>query len=140
MEENLLEEILIDEELDEIEKQCGYAGKYSFPVVCVVSLNNKTNKALYFNAASNQIVPRAIKWSVSSNYVVGLPTTEDDKNGYLTRHYRHHNTGGIVAHLPSKLANEKKLKTGLYRLYKYKDGFAFKRYERIEDDNNGEHS
>ena len=132
-----MEEILIDEETEEVEKLYGItARRFSFPVV-TVSIGK--GESITFNKAASLIVPEYIRWSTTATYVIGLPTTADDKNGFKTRCItrRPNQRGYIQAHFPVVLAREKKIQAGYYRLYKYKDGFAFKRYERMETENDG---
>lgn len=116
-----LEELEIDEsELELILKQQNC--KYDFPVVCISTTN------AFFNGYAKDIVPPYIHWFTTSEYVVGLPAKTNEKNAYKTRKVWNE----IVAHLPQNLRNHKKLANGHYKVYKYKDGFAFKRYEQIE--------
>ena len=108
-----------EEDLEEVEKKFRYYINY--PLVNV-------GQHLYFNKASAEIIPEFIKWFTTSTLVIGLPTDEHDKNGFRTRKVR----GAVVANLPTVIGKGKKLKRGLYKIYKYKDGFAFKRYEQVK--------
>ena len=118
---NLFEEILVnDEELEEIEKQ--------FRVYSDIPLVNIGTQALYFNTSAAGIIPRTIRWYTTSSLVIGLPTDDEDRHGFKTKG----SGNAIQASLPSGM-KEKKLRRGLYKIYKYKDGFAFKRYEPFVD-------
>ena len=44
------------------------------------------------------------------------------------------NANAISACFPAYLAKIKKVKSGIYKVYKYKDGIAFKRYEPFDLD------
>ena len=132
-----IEEIAIEEEAEEIEKLYIVAAqRFQFPVA-TISIGKSA--CITFNKASCDIIPEYIQWSTTATYVIGLPTTASDKNGFKTRHIarRPNQRGYVQAHLPVVLVKEKKIQAGYYRLYKYKDGFAFKRYERMEIENNG---
>ena len=114
------EEILIsDEELEEIEKR--FSVYSDTPMVNVGS-------QLYFNMAAASVIPKTVRWYTTSSLVIGLPTDEADIRGFKTRLVG----VGIQASVPSGL-REKKVHRGLYKVYKYKDGFAFKRYEPVVD-------
>lgn len=126
-----MEELLLDfsaEELEAIEK-INVAEKFKFPVIYF-------GKAASFNgsAVDSGIVPNYINWFVSTDYVIGLPADSKDKKAFKT----HKSTTGsksIVGAFPARLRDEKKLKPGYYKLLKYKNGFAFKRYEPIDENN-----
>lgn len=132
-----MEEVIIDEEEEEIEKQYSVtAQRFLFPVA-TISIGKSA--CITFNKAACEIIPENIRWATTATYVIGLPTTASDRNGFKTRRIsrRPNQRGYVQAHLPVVLVKEKKLQAGYYRLYKYKDGFAFKRYERMEIENNG---
>lgn len=114
-----IEELQIDEdELELIAKRLGTM--FDDPVV---SIGKKT---AYFNYKSESIIPKRVRWYTTSDYVIGVEAADDDRNGYRVRKAH----GATIAHVPTKLLKEKKIKTGYYKLYKYKTGFAFKRYEQ----------
>ena len=124
------ENALIDEEFEEIVKTIG---KYQFPVVHLSIVDgNSRNYQMVFNKHATQLVPDYIKWFVSTNYVIGLPVSKDSKNAFKSwqSNRQSYNKSTTV---PSALVREKKIKPGDYKIYKYKDGFAFKRYEQLED-------
>lgn len=128
-----MEELLLDfndGELELIEKGT-IAEKFNFPVIYF------GKDTCYFNSSARvQLsIPCRIKWFVSTEYVLALPATENDKNAYKMHLAHTKGYGGTVGTFPHKLANEKKLKSGYYKLLKYKDGFAFKRYEPIDENN-----
>ena len=116
-----MEELEILEEIETVKKMNGFMEKFDYPVVYF----NKT--FCCFNSKCT-FVPRFIRWGVTTNYIIGLPASKGDKDAYSARG----KDGAVTAYFPSALKNEKKLKEGWYKLYKYKDGFAFKRYEPIE--------
>lgn len=117
-----IEELLIDdgEELELVEKL--RQEPFKMPVIYV------SEKTMTFNQRSLGLVPPRVKWFTTHEYVIGLPASEDDKNGYNIRMAN----GIYFATTPSVLRNMKKLKNGWYQLYKYKNGFAFKRYDPLE--------
>lgn len=99
--------------------------KYSFPTVTLTS-----NKQMCFNIAATKsgIIPDYIKWLVSTDYVIGIPAEEDGRNSFKTWLSKWCAT---TACFPVTLSKEKKVQPGTYKLYKYKNGFAFKRYEKL---------
>lgn len=118
---DIAEELQIDD--DELELVVKHLGAmFDDPVV---SIGEKT---AYFNSRTDSFVPERIKWFTTNDYVIGLKAADDDKNGYRVRKEQ----GTTIAHVPAKLLKEKKIKMGYYKLYKYKTGFAFKRYEQYE--------
>ena len=121
------EELDIDlGELETIEKF--NFSSYTYPVAHV------GDHFIYFNRFASSLVPTYIRWSVSTEYVIAAPTDKDDPNAFKTRKPFDCNNC-IQATFPSRLRREKKLQTGYYKLFKYKDGFALKRYEPIDDKN-----
>lgn len=118
----LLEELEIDEsELELISKTRN--SKFDFPVIGI------SQQAVFFNRYAVDMVPPRIKWFTTSEYVIGIPAARDDRDGYITRKVWNE----VVVHFPVPLRKQKKIKPGHYKLYKYKDGFAFKRYEQLEE-------
>ena len=128
---NDIEEVLIDEEIEEVEKRSASYSKYDFPVVTL--FHTASNYSIYFNTRAARYVPGRIKWGVTSEYVIGLPAKETDKNSYPVRTCKE-SFAGKQSYFPSSLRNEKKIRSGQYRLYKYKDGIAFKRYEQLSEE------
>lgn len=118
-----IEEIELDEELELIEKTFGR--KVDFPAV---TLTQKSAQ-MYFNVYARDLVPDHINWSTTTNYVVGLPTNATDKDAFHAR--KSWKGNGVVCFCPVALLKEKKVKEGTYKVYKYKNGFAFKRYEPL---------
>ena len=120
MEDNIeIEELFEDEELEAIEK---YARKWDIPAICVCE------STIYFTSSSLEIIPERIRWFTTSSLVIGLPACEADVDGFKVRRSEKHQ--GVTTHFPTAL-KRKKVKLGTYKIYKYKDGFAFKRYEPI---------
>ena len=125
-----MEELLLnfnESELELIEKGT-IAEKFDFPVIYF------GKETCYFNKrAYEQLrIPRSINWFVSPEYVLALPAPENSKNAYKINVVSTKSNSCRLGTFPHKLANEKKLRPGYYKLLKYKDGFAFKRYEQIE--------
>ena len=118
---DVFEELDLDgEELEQISKKFGTL--FNFPAIHI------GNDVIYYNIASRSIVPKYIKWFTTHEYIIGLPTTKDDKNGYKVRADQY----TTFSSFPAEIRDVKKVKPGYYKLYKYKDGFAFKRYEQCE--------
>lgn len=116
------EELVIDEgqEFEEIEK---YVNVLDTPMAVF-------NYGVYFNKAAQRLIPKYVKWLTNAEYVIGLPAKKDDSNAYGT--YRRSDSHGVTTAFPVVLRRDKRLKLGYYKLYKYKDGFAIKRFEPIK--------
>lgn len=81
---------------------------------------------VYFNRLAVQFIPSVGRWVTTPEYVLFLPAVaggEDANRVWDTASGKETN---FARHL-----REKRIKKGCYRLYKYKDGVAFKRYEQI---------
>ena len=116
---------LLDESVsvEEIEKRLSHITE--FPCVCI-------RRAMYFNRLAGVIIPKYIKWYATTSLLIGLPTNETDSNGFKTR-YISKNRKAIMASFPAHMRDHRMIKTGFYKVYKYKDGFAIKRYEPIHE-------
>lgn len=121
-----MEELRIDfspDDLEEIEKM--YGSKFPFPVVHFgdsALFNRETSKA--------GLIGDAVKWFTTPEYVIGLPAKPNTANAFAVwRAGRNKNCA--LAKIPAALSREKKVASGYYKLYKYKNGFAFKRYEPL---------
>lgn len=121
---NEVEEIenLIEEE--EFEAICKNVSKFQFPAIYL----GKTFNQIVFNSYASELVPDYIEWFASTNYVIGIPAKANGKNAFKTWGPKKSRT----ACAPVALVKEKGLKPGYYKVYKYKNGFAFKRYEQLE--------
>ena len=128
MDEMIYEEIEISEELDAVKRE---HIQYKFPTVTFTNKDKSNSRLLYFNRYATPLVPEYIKWYFSTNYVIGLPAKETECNVYKTWFSR--SFMGQVSTVPRNLVREKALRPGVYRVYKYKDGFAIKRYERVKE-------
>ena len=119
---NDYEDIIIDENLEEIVRNIGW---YRFPVATIL------DKSIYFNKIAAKLLPKKyIKWYTTLNYIIGVPAQKEDLNAYLIdRRAR-----STSAALPAQLQHEKKVRPGHYKVYKFGDGFAMKRNERIDED------
>lgn len=128
-----MDEAVLEFDLDELEevKKLSCESQFDYPVVYVGSV-------LYFNKASSVFMNgvQAIKWFVTPEYVVGIPARKGTHNSFLITKTDNKSGGSIYyARFPVSLREEKKLKQGIYKLLKCKNGFAFRRYEPIEEQN-----
>ena len=118
-------------DLEEIIKQ--KLAQYDYPVI------HFSTSGVLFNKPCNAFLQgiETIKWFVSSEYIVALPANAGERNAYSLHQTgsKKHGNRSSAASFPAQLRNEKKLHMGYYRLYKYKNGFAFKRYEPIDENN-----
>ena len=126
-----MDELNLEFNLDELEviNKLG-ASKFDFPVVYL------NGHAIGFNAAATAFVPNFIKWFCNSEFIVGIPSNEYDTNSFKVHNTsKHAYDKGKATTFPTVMSREKKVKPGYAKLYKYKNGFAFKRYERIQEVN-----
>lgn len=113
-------------ELEEIAKAFR-SSKYDFPTISIGT------RAIYFNNYCSPLMEGkdAVKWFASTDYIIGIPAKQLENNAFAIREERYKNVRVYLAHFPARLKKEKKIQPGCYKLYKYKDGFAFKRYEPL---------
>lgn len=119
-----LEELKLDEELEDIER-ARIAMRYPFPVVTISTQN------IMFNLACNSFLSDVafIRISTSPNYVVLQPADKASATNFkLGRQSKTYSNRSMT--IPAAL-REKKIQRGNYKLYKAKDGWAFKRYEPL---------
>jgi len=81
---------------------------------------------IHFNRLAKEIIPDYVLWYITSSYVIGLPAHRRSANAYKVREHN----GGLSTKFPAELKS-KMVTKGLYKVYKYKNGFAFKRYEPL---------
>ena len=117
-----IEELTTDEELELIDRMLNNI-RIPFPAITISSNN------IYFNMASSEFIPEYVKWFSTSTLIIGLPSDKNDKHAFHVKTYKSQRLNST--RYPS-LMQDKKIAKGTYKLYKYKDGFAFKRYEPLE--------
>lgn len=119
-----MEELTLDFSLDELELIEKRLNTFSFPVA-------HFGKGVYFNIPSLAVLGgvKYVRWYATTEYVICLPTSESDPLAFSL--CTAHNSAGLLGRFPAMLAHDKKLKPGNYRLLKYKNGVAFKRYEQL---------
>lgn len=135
----LMEEIdLGSAELEEVQKAdiC----KFDFPAVSVTTGHSAY---FYFNAAAKPLFENfdKIKFFTTPEYVIFADGKGDWKNTFSVQERRPKLRDKSIscfsyykATIPAAM-KEKKLQPGCYKLYKCKQGFAFKRYEPLEVSN-----
>ena len=129
----LMEEIdLGSAELEEVQKTSLF--KFDFPVVSVTA---GVSQYFYFNAAAKPLFENfnKIKFFTTPEYIVFVDGKGDWKNTFAVQERRpkpgkQHFSPFYKATIPAAM-KEKKLQPGCYKLYKCKQGFAFKRYEPL---------
>lgn len=120
-----MEELLLDFDSDELEMLKKFRQKYRFPVVHIGEVQ------MCFNAFASAVVPQRIQWFSTGEYFIALPAKANDKGAFIVRTQRIWHECK-VATVPIAM-KEKKIKSGYYKVYKYKDGFAFNRYQPLDD-------
>ena len=133
----LMEEIdLGSAELEEVQK--AYFCKFNFPAVSVTSGDSPY---FYFNAAAKPLFEKfdRVKFFTTPEYIVFADGKGDWKNAFSIKecHPKLRDKSFSCAYyykatIPAAL-KEKKIQPGCYKLYKCKQGFAFKRYEPLEE-------
>ena len=121
-------ELIIDGLLKKVENTGKGRARYHYPVVSIKK--NGSNYMAYLNKAAAEYLDDIGKasWYMDENYVVLLPTKA--VGGYNPIYIR----GRLHGYsFPITLVRDKKVKEGHYKIYRYKSGFGFKRYERLED-------
>lgn len=100
---------------------------FPFPVV------HASKEMLIFNSLSEKYLPASawIKWFASTEYIVGVPASPSERNAFKIT-YPNKRRRCLTARFPDAMSKDRGLKEGYYKLYKYKDGIAFKRYEPLQ--------
>ena len=132
----LMEEIdLGSAELEEVQKTdiC----KFDFPAVSVTA---GRSAYFYFNAAAKPLFEKfdKIKFFTTPEYVIFADGKGDWKNTFSVQERRPRLSDKSFSYYKATIPaamKEKKLQPGCYKLYKCKQGFAFKRYEPLEVSN-----
>ena len=86
-----------------------------------------------FNTLCSPVIEHmeAIRWYATGEYIIGLPASRSDKNSfYVRQNTRSKNNYSTT--VPASLRITKRIGEGYFRVYKYKDGIAIKRFEAIE--------
>lgn len=122
-----MEELNIDFNLEELEliKKLAHMEKFPYPVALV------GETAIGFNRYASPIVPKAIKWFCTGEYIIGLPGDKGDRDSFLSHFVDRTRSACKSTAFPADM-KAKKVKKGYYKVYKFKNGFAFKRYEPLE--------
>lgn len=122
-----MEELCIDFNLEDLEliKKLGSVNNYQFPAVFV------GESGIWFNYFASPIVPNLIKWFSTGEYIIGLPGGEGERDCFKTHYVDKAKCSCKATTFPADMKS-KKIKKGYYKVYKFKDGFAFKRYEPLE--------
>ena len=120
---NILYEQLLG--MEEVEKN--FLAKLNFPCAYF------GKKQVSFNTLCSPVIKHmeAIRWYATGEYIIGLPASRSDKNSfYVRRNTRSKNNYATT--FPASLRITKRIGEGYYKVYKYKDGIAIKRFEAIE--------
>ena len=100
--------------------------KYPYPVL------QFGTQYIYFNAPCTNIFdPTHVKFQLSSEYLVILPSNGSERNAYVFQHPKNFKESRRVT-FPASIKGRKAVKCGWYKCYRYKDGLAIKRYEPLE--------
>lgn len=117
---NQLEEINIDGiEFDDVERE---THKYPFPVISI------TGKIVYCNPAFSALLDgfSYFQFKTSPEYLLIKAGRGQSDNSFKLRKQG----ASVATTLPANLA-EKKIRPGVYKIYKAKDWFAIRRYDPI---------
>ena len=72
--------------------------------------------------------PTGVKWLINNDYLFLFPTDERDRNAFSVE-YGRNGKGCLTVIIPKVLAEERRMTPGYRKVFKYRDGIAFKRYE-----------
>lgn len=131
---DLMEEI--DLESDELEEVENRLVRFDYPVVTIT----RDHKYFFLNSASQRLFAQfnRVRIFTTPQYIILSDAKGEIKNTFSFKKQkdkqRPSDYSWYVITLPAAL-KEKKLKPGYYKLYKCKQGFAFKRYEPLEVQN-----
>lgn len=115
-----IEEVELDLELlDEINKLNNHV---TFPAI------NIFKDTVYFNAAASKYVPTYFKWRINDDWCVLVASDSGDRNVYKSWKGPYE---AILCRFPSEISPSYFMMKGLHKLYKTKNGIAFKRYEKL---------
>lgn len=127
----LLEEIdLGSDELEEVTKI--RIVKFDYPIITLT----RGESYFFVNAAAKQLFDQfnGIKFFTTPEYVIFADAKGEMKNAFTLKKrgakQKYKNYSYYAVAYPAAL-KEKKLKPGYYKLYKCKQGLAFKRYEPL---------
>lgn len=119
-----MEELELEFNLEDLEAVEKNGAKFPFPVAYLSSDHIVFNKL----CMDSGVIPERIEWFCSVDYIIGLPGR--GKNAFSLYHP---NKGcGYSTRFPVVMKKDKNVKSGYCKIYKYKNGFAFKRTERLE--------
>lgn len=124
-----MDELNLEFSLDDLEiiERLNNTIAFPFPVV------RASKQMLIFNSLSKKYLPASawIKWFASTEYIVGVPASPSERNAFKVS-YHNQSKHCACSRLPQAMSKDRGLKEGYYKLYKYKDGIAFKRYEPLQ--------
>lgn len=106
--------------------------RFSFPAVTILKSGN--TYLCYLNAVARKYfdASQGVNWYLNQNYVIAMPS--DAINAYRACVKSSKGAARQGYTFPKSLIDDRKVKPGCYKIYKYKDGFAFKPYEPIKED------
>ena len=96
-------------------------GRMPYPIPCV----HIGKTVLSFPKKGREYAPRSFKWLVNDEWLVMQECKETSPRAWFTSKS---SDGQIQCRVPAALKDDKKI-IGLHKIYKTKDGIAFKRYE-----------
>ena len=112
-------------EMEEVEKK--FLARIDFPCAYF------GKQQISFNTLCSPVIEHmeAIRRYATGEYIIGLPASRSDKNSfYVRQNTRSKNNYSTT--VPASLRITKRIGEGYFRVYKYKDGIAIKRFEAIE--------
>ncbi len=126
------------ENMGKMKRVCDGRHKVDYPA-CTIGRNG-FNFYCYLNAIARRHFDPAeqgVNWYVNEddrrhvNYIIAMPSTAVNAYKPIIKQ-----RGGIYTgySFPKSLVDEGKVNPGMYKLYRYKSGFAFKPYEPIKEE------
>ena len=119
-------------EVDKLKRIRNGRMHYAFPACTIV--RSGSTYLCYLNAAARKVLemPDGVNWYEDTDYIVALPSKA--LNAYKKNLYGGKNKNIFRGYtFPKELIQRRKVLPGTYKIYKYRNGFGFKFYERLED-------
>ena len=114
---------VIEHDIQAIQKYKWIAPKRTFPTIAICSTTG------YFNIACETLLHEGYyNVYASSDYIVVLPATERERHSLKISH--RYDRGYVIC--TTGFMQAFSVSQGIYKVYKYKNGIAFKRKEPLE--------
>lgn len=84
-----------------------------------------TASSFYLNgAAARMLNSKYVRWFTTTDYLIGLPATINDVEAFALSYSK----SGLATARPAELRGTKTMANGRYKVFKYQNGIAIKKY------------